>query len=373
MRIFFPTCSFYPADLGGPVKTLLWHTEALNDRGIDISILTTDRGLEGQNVILDRFHKTNFGRIRYSSRNKILSIIKHSFVNIYSSDIVHLNSLFCYASIINFILLCLFFQRTKIVWSVRGELADSALAYSYMKKKVFLNFYKLFQRRITFHATSDKESELISKHFPKAKKIQLPNFIKGPERELGVTKLPRILFLGRIHPIKRIENLVLAAKDSSAFIENKFELLIVGPFDKKGGNYGDRLKRLVEEVGISDKVNFLDSVDGKEKEQLLASANFLVLPSETENFGNVVVEALNQGTPVIASDKTPWQVLEDANCGYFVSNEVGPLSKAIDRLINLSDGEYKEKCTSAYRLVDNKFSIGQGIDVWLIEYNNLLK
>ena len=54
-------------------------------------------------------------------------------------------------------------------------------------------------------------------------------------------------------------------------------------------------------------------MDGEEKNKVIASNMALVLPSKSENFGNVVLEALAQGTPVIASKNTPWQILDLKN------------------------------------------------------------
>lgn len=42
----------------------------------------------------------------------------------------------------------------------------------------------------------------------------------------------------------------------------------------------------------------------------------ILLVSESENFGNVIIEALSQGTPVIASCGTPWAEIEKKNAGF---------------------------------------------------------
>lgn len=373
MKIFFPTCSFYPASLGGPVKTLLWHTEALTERNSEVRILTTNRGLDGKDIALGVYQKEKFGYIKYLPEGSLIRSVKDSIININRSDIIHLNSLFCYLSILNFILTCLFFPRKTIIWSVRGELASSVLNYNKRKKKLVITIYKFFQHRVTFHATSEDEHELINYYFPKSKIVNLPNFIKEPDRIINPEKKCQVIFLGRLHPIKKIENLILAVKGSEVFKEKGFKLFIVGPPDKKGGGYNIELKKLVFDLGLSDEVYFLASVDGKEKEKLLSSSYCLVLPSETENFGNVVIEALNQGTPVIASDKTPWKILEDKGCGFHVSNEIDSLSDALNRMLSLSSSEYDKKCVSAYKLIDNKYSIKEGVNDWLRIYYNEIK
>jgi glycosyltransferase involved in cell wall biosynthesis len=105
---------------------------------------------------------------------------------------------------------------------------------------------------------------------------------------------------------------------------------------------------------------------------LYAKAYALILPSETENFGNVVVEALNHGTPVIASKGTPWSILETYNAGYHCSNDPELLSKAIDKLLSLSHIDYNEMSANSIKLVEDKFDVNSNILKWITVYKQVL-
>ena len=70
------------------------------------------------------------------------------------------------------------------------------------------------------------------------------------------------------------------------------------------------LEELIKKYGLKSKVSFIGNVSGEEKELFLRKAKCLVMPSHTENFGIVAVEAMAQGTPVIASKNTPWEIIE---------------------------------------------------------------
>lgn len=59
------------------------------------------------------------------------------------------------------------------------------------------------------------------------------------------------------------------------------------------------------------------------------------------------MEALSQGTPVIASLGTPWKSLDIYKAGYYVSHEPQSLVFAIENLISLSDDEYNVMRNSA--------------------------
>ena len=91
--------------------------------------------------------------------------------------------------------------------------------------------------------------------------------------------------------------------------------------------------------------------------KLLNESRFLVLPSEAENFGNVVVEALSQSTPVIASLGTPWRSLNEHNAGIWCDCSPESLRLQIEKLLDLPEQEYKIMCANAKRLVEEYFNI----------------
>ena len=61
-----------------------------------------------------------------------------------------------------------------------------------------------------------------------------------------------------------------------------------------------RARQLAETLGVADRVSFTGVLDGVA--DVLCAANLLLLPSETESFGLVALEAMASGVPVIASD-----------------------------------------------------------------------
>ena len=61
------------------------------------------------------------------------------------------------------------------------------------------------------------------------------------------------------------------------------------------------LEALARRNGVADRVRFLGPAHDERKWALLAQARMLVLPSYSENFGNVVLEAMASGCPVIVT------------------------------------------------------------------------
>jgi glycosyltransferase involved in cell wall biosynthesis len=104
---------------------------------------------------------------------------------------------------------------------------------------------------------------------------------------------PLLLFLGRVSWKKGLDRLVAALAEVPAAV------LAIAGNDEEG--YRSRLDRLAAAAGVSDRVVHLGPVQGADKAALLRRADLLVLPSYSENFGNVVLEAMAAGLPVVVT------------------------------------------------------------------------
>ncbi len=116
-----------------------------------------------------------------------------------------------------------------------------------------------------------------------------------------------ILFVGRIEPLKGVDNLLRAI---ALVVDNRPELrgwlcvpIIGGDPDRiRQDDEMMRLQELREELGIGDIVTFLGAKDQDQLQYCYSAAEMVVMPSDYESFGMVALEAMACGTPVIASD-----------------------------------------------------------------------
>jgi glycosyltransferase involved in cell wall biosynthesis len=92
------------------------------------------------------------------------------------------------------------------------------------------------------------------------------------------------------------------------------------------------LRERVERLQLNRHVEFLGPIREEEKDRLFNESDVLILPSFSENFGLVVVEALAFGVPVIVSTGTPWAKVEEKKCGRFVANDPQSLAVALREL-----------------------------------------
>lgn len=372
LKILFPIGSFYPSTFGGPGEILYWHGVYLKKNNINPIFVTTNEGITKE-IKANEFLSLPCGEVYYGNGNTLkLKTLRVMFAQIKKVDIIHLTSLFSPISILCFLYTRLFHRKKKIIWSVRGELNNNALKISKRKKQLFISLYKALGKRIVFASTAKKESKEIKNIFQKNKVVEIPNLMPKPEKAKRDINEIRFLFLGRIHPIKNIEALIKGF--SNCLKEHNIDctLDIIGDVEDRNLNYLKELKELVASVSLQKNIFFKNHISGKEKDSTLANAYFLILPSHTENFGNVVIEALSQSTPVIATQNSPWQVLEEFECGFWIKNDVETIAKTIKASLSLTTEEYLAFRNNAEELINEKYNIESRIQDWIVNYKSLL-
>ncbi|SVC25243.1 uncharacterized protein METZ01_LOCUS278097, partial [marine metagenome] len=82
-----------------------------------------------------------------------------------------------------------------------------------------------------------------------------------------------------------------------------------------------------------------------------------VLPSYSENFGNVVLESLSFSTPVISSKYAPWKNLESNRCGLWIDNSPNEIMKAMTRILTMKEIDYIEYSLNSYKYVQDRFDV----------------
>lgn len=356
-RILFLVGSFYPAQCGGPNNSLYWIAKSLVKSGVDVSVYTTSKG-QSDNQILNE--KVNLDGIKSYYFSYILShlfcirMILRLIYKVRTFDIVHLTSIFYPLSFIC-ALICIFF-RVKFSVSPRGELDKAALKYSSTLKKFYIKTTIWAYKRCDFAlATSEVEESDIKRFLgPSVRVKRLPNYIETKPLVKNITEKKEgyILCIGRIHPKKNIESLIKAYISLPQVVQNNLPLVIAGKGENK---YLEDLRKL--SMSAAGEVSFVGHIEGTEKEHLLFHSMIMILPSHGENFGNVVTEALAQGTPVIASEFTPWKLLVDNKCGYLVSNNPDSLRTSILNFIEQSKESRIVMQNNAINLIRNNFDI----------------
>jgi N-acetyl-alpha-D-glucosaminyl L-malate synthase BshA len=124
---------------------------------------------------------------------------------------------------------------------------------------------------------------------PQRHHVRVPRCIPEKQSKRQVT----LMHISNFRPIKRVEDVVRIFARVRERMDARLVLVGDGP------EYG-RTRELVEQLGLADVVRYVGVVD--EVASILKAADVLLLPSETESFGLVALEAMASGVPVVASD-----------------------------------------------------------------------
>ena len=378
--ILYVLGSYFPAQQGGPNNTIHWQAKYLSKNGINVTVASFKSGLTKQNIENYKIKMNVTNNIEGVNalyfdffKNKYLSFSFYFWAlkNLRTYDFVQLTSYFFPITWFS-VLLCTVYS---IPFSIapRGELEENALKYNFSLKiylhKYFLKF--IYKRACFVMVTSKQELDFSRKFFDNEMKFELvPNFIDlsriKPQSESLIDNKQGILYLGRIHPKKGIELLIEAYKNLDDDLVKDNPLLIVGDGNK---DYVHRLKNISKiKTKSTHNISFLGYKEGAQKELLYKRSKVFVLPSFSENFGNVVLESLSFSTPVIASKYTPWSDLIKYKCGCWNENRVSDIQESLIFLLTMEKDEYTLYAKNAYNFVHDKYDINSNILVLINIY-----
>jgi poly(glycerol-phosphate) alpha-glucosyltransferase len=295
-------------------------------------------------------------KIRCKFINKIFysKELKKDFSSIVSSnDIIHLHSLWLFLSI-----LAIKVQKKKCVKkiiSIHGMLDKWALHNGKIKKKLGLYFYEM-KNLLTadcIHALCEQEYTDIRKFSRKMPIAIIPNGINIPVNETTRKKdstKKSLLFLGRIHPKKGLENLINAW---SKIDHTNWTLIIAGPDEN---NYLQKITSLAKKLDICESIQFLGPKFGEDKSLLFRNSDAFILPSFSEGLPMTILEAWSFNLPVIM---TPQCNLPDGfttNSAISIEPNVEGIINGICRLFSMNDRELTEMSSNGFNLVQEKYT-----------------
>ncbi|MCS4136368.1 glycosyltransferase [Salinibacter ruber] len=222
-----------------------------------------------------------------------------------------------------------------LVVASRGMVTEWSLSHQARKKRAAWHLYQkpVFRQASLFHATAPAEVEDLRALGMTQPIAVVPNGVEIPNvlPDRSATNGKRALFLSRIHPKKGLPMLLDAWADLRP---EGWTLELVGPSES---GHRAELEAQASELGLDGEVVFSGPVPDADKWHKYAAADLFVLPTHSENFGIVVAEALAAEVPVLTTTGTPWQELEDNDCGWWVNPEPEAIRDALATALRQSD------------------------------------
>lgn len=262
-----------------------------------------------------------------------------------------------------------------------GMLTPWSLRQKAWKKRLYMawRLRRDLRRAAAIHFMTDCEREGSSRLGLQVKSIVEPIGIDLAEfgnlpargtfrsRHDRIADTPLVLFLGRIHPGKGLEYLVPAM---ARLRIPGATLAVVGP---DSGGYRAIVENEVRRNGLDGRVVFTGPLRGIDRIAALVDADVFCLPSDHENFGLAIVEALAAGTPVVISHEVAIsREVAAAQVGIVADRDPQSVAKGLAQF--LSDRQFRDSAAARCRpFVWNSFDWNQIARRWVTHYQSLAR
>jgi glycosyltransferase involved in cell wall biosynthesis len=340
VRVVHVSAYFPPAfRYGGPPASVLGLCKGLQRAGVDVEVVTTTangdaplpasprEGTEYDGVPV-RYAAAAFPRRFFGAR------VREPLVDALDrADVCHIHGIWnvpeWWASHLARA------RKVPYVVSPRGMLQPAAIRRGEWRKAVA---YRLLEERnlrraSVLHATSSHEADAIRDLHLDVPVAMVPNGVdiaaadaamSGYGTRLGIpADAFVVLFLGRMHRIKRLD--ILADAFAIARTTHRsLHLVLAGPDENA---LIPELRRRLD--AHASYVHAPGAVSGVDKWSLLKDAHVTVQCSDSESFGVSIVESLAAGVPAIATRTCPWPELETQACGRWVDQTPAAIADAI--------------------------------------------
>lgn len=305
---------------GGPSKSVRALANAQAAGGASVELLATLEA--GQAVAAGRDDATIHAFPRESPRwlSRSPALRRHLLAT--TPDVVHHHSLWLLP--LHYAHEAAHRRAVPLVISPRGMMSGWAWRHRRLRKKLaeLLVHPGAFQAAAGWHATSPEERDAIRALGFTQPVCVAPNGVPLPEEAAladaraawhrlcpAARSRPVALFYSRLHRMKRVQELIdlwLAAP------RGDWLLLIAGVAEDYTA---EALAARIAAAGGADRIAVFD---GSGRPPPYPAASLFLLPSHSENFGQVVAEALAAGVPALVTDTTPWTGLAAHGAGWCV-------------------------------------------------------
>jgi len=349
-------CDYYPPgnESSGGMRTIVNTIERLAD-DFDFWVITRyHEKIDYNGLKIGDWNYLENAKVFYIQ--KICPLKLRKLIKSTSPDTIYSNSFFSTFTVNLVLLKKLRLIDVTLVIAPEGELSKGALSLKRRKKSIYLYLAKLFglYENLIWKATSELE------------KAEIQNYVDGkifvvpsmPPKEIFPSfnvelkprkneKEVRLVFLSRIHPKKNLKfllNLLTQYKDNV--------LLDVYGLEEDKDYLNDCLK-IANKMNERVKVRFRGEVRNKDVPATLFDYHFFVLPTLGENFGHVIVEALAAGCPLIISNTTPWQRLDEKGIGWDLPlDDCEAWHRVLNFCINMDDVTFKDMSLKARNFIE---------------------
>lgn len=360
---------------GGPISSVANLVQALGN-DIDFKIVCSDRDYMTDkpysNVAQNQWTRVGQADVFYISPEKLTKSAIRKKLQEFPGHRIYINGIFSKYFSVTPLIESNKLNR-KITVAPRGMLAPGALGIKAKKKRVFLNLAKFlgWYRQVDFHATHPHEANQIESVISRKVKIKIiPNLPTLPKDEVKrIKKQANQIQIVSVARIAKEKNTAFAL-ECLKNIPSKYNVKVkfIGPvYDE---DYFEECKKIADALPANVSVEFPGSMPPVEVSEELAKSHLFFLPTLGENYGHAIIESLLSGLPVLISDKTPWNDLEQDGLGRDLPlNNPDSFADYISQIAAMLQSEYETAFTSVSKNAVKRVHLNENIE----SYKNLFR
>lgn len=377
MRVLIFYIGYLPGKkYGGPVTSLSNFVELLGD-DLDLYIVCCNHDLHERNAyrnIKDGWNLVGKAKVKYLSDSDYCRRTISQIIDETVPDLLYVSSVFNAAQTIP--LLFLYKQKNKpLLLAPRGELNPNALSIRTTKKRVYLLFLKLFKRFdcAFFQATSKEEKKCIIQELgaDEERVFLLPNIPSLPEQKKAISKVAgevRICFIGRVVENKNL----LIALNAVICSKSNVQFDIYGAIEDE--EYWNACSHVIGSSPNHISISYCGVLPNQEINTVYKGYDCLISPTEFENYGHAIAEAMLHDVPVIISEgTTPWDEIKEKKVGYVCPiRSIDSFTKAIDEIGDMDTIEYGRLLFRLREYCKNKIDFGHLKGLYIDTFRKLV-
>ena len=220
-----------------------------------------------------------------------------------------------------------YLKFANLFFPLSARRADKIITISEFSKKDIVRFCKVPEEKVEvvylgvepefFHVDANSASAFVSSQY-------------------GLGQKPYVFFAGEIGPRKNLDNLIRAIAQLKVMPKcNQIELVLVG--ERRASDYLSYLEILIEELGLTGDVRWLDFVPRSHLRYILKTARISAFVSLCEGFGLPIIEAMACGTPVICSNVSSMPEIAGNAAVIVDPRDVGQIADGIFSMLTQPD------------------------------------
>lgn len=321
MRILVQAGGFFPAEkYGGPVVSVD-NLCTLMEKECEFFLIARDHDLGSEarlNGIGDGWQQRSNCKIIYIRETKMTNETIYEIINDVKPELIYMNSLFDVK--LNHLIYNAVKKsksHTPILMAPRGQLCANAFQFGKYKKLAYCRYFCILTKGLDlwWQSTSDEETQSIIEfqlatsdkitklsNIPSIPKAKLKHLIK----EKGVL---RCVFISRVHPKKNL----LFAIEKLAMAKSNIKFDIYGPIEDE--KYWHLCEHAMNKMPKNINCRYCGMLEHEAVLETFSKYELFVFPTLSENYGHVIAESLLAECPVLISDQTPWNDVEELGVG----------------------------------------------------------